>query len=107
MQDNLKQSKNLWNLLQNGQKLIAKMQTKTRQNGPKQIAKMQNLSQTKQNSFWIAKMQKIFQNEIEKIKKEINLLRYKLEQSIKLEANCKNAKPIARWTRANCRNENN
>ena len=41
-------------------------------------------------------MQKIFQNEIDKIKKEINLLRYKLEQSNKLEASCKNAKPIAR-----------
>ena len=80
MQDGLKQiAKMQTKKRKNRQKLITKMQTKKRQNEPKRIAKMQTLSQTKQNPFQIAKKQNIFQNEIEKIKKEINLLTDKLE----------------------------
>ena len=64
------------------------MQTKKRQNRLKQIAKTKSFTnqKKKQNLFQVAKMQKIFQNEIEKIKKEINLLQDKLEQSKKRQS---------------------
>ena len=47
-------------LLQNGQKRIAKLQTKKRQNVSDRIAKMYN------------KIQNLFQNETKKIKRKIN-----------------------------------
>ena len=58
---------------------------KKRQNGPKQIAKKLSLSETKkrQNLLQTVKMKNIFQNKIEKIKKEINLLQDILDRSEK------------------------
>ena len=58
--------------MQNGQKRIAKMQTKVsnrtakRQNGPKRIAKM------------YIKIQNIFRNETKQLKRKINLLQIDL-----------------------------
>ena len=60
--------------MENGQKRIAKMQTKVskriakRQNGPKKIAKMHN------------RIQNLFRNEIKQLKRKINLLQDRLEQ---------------------------
>ena len=48
-----------------------------------QKCKIFHKSKKRQNPFQIAKMQDIFQNQIDKIKKEINLLRNKLERSKK------------------------
>ena len=58
-QDKLKQSEKKM-LLQNGQKRIAKLQTKKRQNVSDRIAKKYN------------KIQNLFQNETKKIKRKIN-----------------------------------
>ena len=55
------------NVLQNGLKRIAKMQTKKRRN-PSRIGKMYN------------KIENLFQNEIKQIKWKINLLQDRLEQ---------------------------
>ena len=74
----LKQTKKK-NLLQNGLKRIAKMQTKKRRN-PSRIGKMYN------------KIENLFQNEIKQIKWKINLLQDRLEQLKK------NTESIAKWT---------
>ena len=74
------------NQFQNGLSKSKKMRINKRQNRLKRIVKMQNFSQTKkiQNI-----LQDILQNKIEQIKKEINLLQEKLEQSKKDRIYCK------------------
>ena len=74
------------NQFQNGLSKTKKMRINKRQNRLKRIVKMQNFSQTKkiQNI-----LQDILQNKIEQIKKEINLLQEKLEQSKKDRIYCK------------------
>ena len=85
MQHRMKLSRSK-NQFQNGLSKSKKMRINKRQNRLKRIVKMQNFSQTKkiQNI-----LQDILQNKIEQIKKEINLLQEKLEQSKKDRIYCK------------------
>ena len=88
MQDNFKRSKKneIYCEMDKSESQKCKPKKDKMDQRESQKCKIFHKSKKRQNPFQIAKMQDIFQNQIDKIKKEINLLRNKLERSKKRQS---------------------